>query len=95
MYLELSDSLDEIIMYGINPLIEFLYTFQDDHLDIDNPDSQETVLWYEIMGKALKIREVARRVNKTSKTKAKPPEKNEPGDGVTPYIKIASHTTKN
>ncbi len=66
MYLNLSTNLEEVVSYGLNPFIEFLYLFEEKHLDLhpDDPNSQETILWVEIMGKALQLRDVSKRIAK-------------------------------
>jgi len=62
MYLQVADSLEDIIVYGMNPVIEFMNILEDEILDDMNPDSREHILWLEMKGKALRVREASIRI---------------------------------
>jgi hypothetical protein len=64
MYLSNATSFDEIVTYGVDPLIMLLDLLEDDLLDGMATGSREYLLWTEIKGKALMIREVSERISK-------------------------------
>lgn len=63
MYLNNADTLDEIITYGMNPLVELMNIFEDEILNDMYPDSREYILWIEIKAKALRMRAVSKWIN--------------------------------
>jgi hypothetical protein len=64
MYLNDAQDLDGVIIHGINPLVELLHIFEDEFLDVEDLNSTESILWHEIKGKALRIKEKARIIQK-------------------------------
>lgn len=70
MYLNDAANLDEIITYGLNPLVELMNIFEDEIelLDDMDPDSRESILWIEIKAKAFLMREVAKKINHNQMT---------------------------
>jgi len=71
MYLHDTQDLDGVITHGLNPLIQLLHIFEDDFLDVEDPNSMESILWYEIKGKALRIKEKARKIQKETEGRLK------------------------
>ena len=71
MYLSNATGLDEIITYGLKPLIELMNILEDEILDDMEPGSKEYILWLEMKGKALKTREVAERIYQADVAKRK------------------------
>ena len=71
MYLSNATSFDEIVTYGVDPLIMLLDLLEDDLLDGMATGSREYLLWTEIKGKALQIREVSERIIKAEMTRRK------------------------
>ena len=63
MYLNTADCIEEITAFGITPLIELMNVFEDEIQENLDTGSRETILWYEIKGKALMIRERAEKIN--------------------------------
>ena len=72
MYLNDSQDLDGVITHGMNPLVELLYIFEDEFLDVEDLNSTESILWHEIKGKVLMIREKARIIQKEMYSLEKP-----------------------
>lgn len=64
MYLHNAADIDDILTYGINPLIEYLDIFGEECMDHAALDSKGLIFWTEIRGKALSIREAAKKVHK-------------------------------
>ena len=71
MYLSNATSFDEIVTYGVDPLIMLLDLLEDDLLDGMATGSREYLLWTEIKGKALMIREVSERIYEAEMTRRK------------------------
>lgn len=44
MYLHNATGLDEIITFGIDPLLVLMEIFEDEFMDCDDPDSKEFIL---------------------------------------------------
>lgn len=57
MYLHNATGLDEVISFGINPLIALLDHYEDEFLDLDDPESKSAIFWNEIKGKTLLVQE--------------------------------------
>lgn len=67
MYLSNAQSLEEIIQYGIKPLTEMIYMFEDLFLTkLDNRDFQEDsaeyILWQEIKAKVLLLKDSTEKI---------------------------------
>ncbi len=69
MYLNNATGLDDVITYGLTPLVELMHIFEDDLIDELKPGSQEFILWMEMKGKVLMIREVAERIYQADVTR--------------------------
>lgn len=66
MYLQTATSLDQIVSFGMDPLIELMYFFEDEIQDTLPPGSREAILWTSIKGQALRVKEAAERINETN-----------------------------
>ncbi|MBU0972136.1 MAG: hypothetical protein KKC20_15895 [Proteobacteria bacterium] len=64
MYLNTADCIEEITAFGITPLIEFMDIFEDEIQEDLDPGSRKSILWYEMKGKALMIRERAGKISR-------------------------------
>lgn len=60
MYLRKATGFDEIISFGINPLVALMEHFEDEFLDIDNDsDGKKLLYWNLIKGLVLSIQYVS------------------------------------
>ena len=69
MYLHNATGLDEIISFGIDPLVVLMEIFEDEFMDFDDPASKEAILWNEIKGKALLTQESIKEIHAAKKLK--------------------------
>ncbi|MBU0973707.1 MAG: hypothetical protein KKC20_23915, partial [Proteobacteria bacterium] len=67
--LNTADCIEEITAFGITPLIEFMDIFEDDIQEDLKAGSRESILWNEIKGKALMIRERAEKISRVRMNK--------------------------
>ena len=65
MYLQSSNSVDEVIVYGIKPAIEFLHLAQDAREDGD--DDRAAMLELEARAKLYEIKEVLKRIDRVGR----------------------------
>lgn len=63
MYLRNATGLDEIINFGINPLVALLEHFEDEYLDIDDPKGKAAVYWNLIKGIALSTQHISKQIH--------------------------------
>ena len=65
MFLQNATHYTEVITYGIDPMIELMRILEEDIGQDLVPGSREAILWTEIRGKALQVRESIERVCST------------------------------
>lgn len=72
MYLQKATGLDEVVCFGINPLIALLEHFEDEFLDLNSsPDSKDNICWNLIKDVSLSTQEALNRLNQTMVNKKK------------------------
>ncbi len=71
MYLETAKSFEEIITYGIDPLLVLMDVFEDEFIDCKESDSRKRILWTELRSKVLTMQNVARKVLETEMAERK------------------------
>jgi len=62
MFLQSAVDLEDIIIYGMNPVVELLNRFEDEVLDDMEPDSQAFIIWIMLTGTMLRMREESKRI---------------------------------
>jgi|GEM_PF-6064218 hypothetical protein len=62
MYLRNATGLNEIINFGINPLVALLEHFEDYYLDLNDPESNISIHWNLIKGTALSTQDSAKQI---------------------------------
>lgn len=63
MYLQNATGFDEVINFGINPLVALLEHFEDEHLDFDDPECRAAIYWNLIKGIALSTQHISKQIH--------------------------------
>lgn len=63
MYLQNATGIDEIINFGINPLVALLSHFEDHFLELDDPESYTSIYWNLIKDIALSTQEASKKIH--------------------------------
>lgn len=64
MYLQNATGLDEVICFGINPLVVLLEYFEDEHLDLDeDQESKNAICWNLIKDVALSTQQAIKKIH--------------------------------
>jgi hypothetical protein len=69
MYLNTATGLEDIVTYGMNPIVELMNILEDEIVDDMDPDSREYLLWIMLKGTVLQTREVAKRIHQADVTR--------------------------
>lgn len=64
MYLQNATGLDEIICFGLNPLVALLEHFEDEYLDLDkDPENKTNICWNLIKDVALSTQQASKQIH--------------------------------
>lgn len=64
MYLQNATGIDEVISFGINPLVALLEQFENEHLDLnDDSESKDAICWNLIKDLALSTQQSIKRIH--------------------------------